>query len=163
LTGLNWDAGANRQLNGSQYIYNAFSVDTAGLYQVTMNFNAGPNTINNTGGGYSYYGMGGNFSIEDRLNGTGSNFLWDLGGTGNIDNPLTGVAATYTNTLMLGTGTWYQVNFDHYQYAGFGGPITAQYNTGWSFTITAVPEPSRALLLLAGALGCVTRRRRATA
>jgi hypothetical protein len=158
LTGIDWNDGSNRQLNGGHYIYNAFTVDTTGQYTVTMNLNSGPNsaTLN---GGYTYYGLGGDFSVTD-----GGTTVWELAGnTGNIGDPAAGVVRTYTSTLSLTAGTTYQLNFDSYQYAGFGGPTNASYTTGWSYSIASVPEPSRVLLLGLGSLGLMLRRSRRAA
>jgi hypothetical protein len=153
LNGVDWSDNSNRQLNGGHYIYNAFTVDTSGQYSVTMNLNSGPNSVN-LNGGYSYYGLGGDFSLTD-----GGTAIWELAGnTGNIGDPAAGVVRTYTTTLNLTAGTTYQLNFDSYQYAGFGGPTTASYTTGWSYSIMTVPEPSRLLLIGLGSFSLFLRR-----
>jgi hypothetical protein len=132
LTGLNYDDGSNRQLSGDYYTYTAFSVDTAGQYAVSVNFNAGPNSVNNDGGGYSYYGLGGRITLEDRLNGTGINQLWSTS-SGNLGDPASGSTPfTATQIFTFTPGTWYQLSLDQYQYAGFGGPNGSSYSTGAS-------------------------------
>jgi hypothetical protein len=123
-----------------------------------MNLNSGPNsaTLN---GGYAYYGIGGGL-----LRNGWRHPVWELAGnTGNIGDPAAGVDRTYTSTLNLTAGTTYQLNFDSYQYGGFGGPTNASYTTGWSYSIASVPEPSRVLLLGLGSLGLMLRRSRRAA
>jgi hypothetical protein len=162
LDGVSWDDGANRQLNGSQYTYVGFTVDEPGTIMVTLKWFTGNQSVT-LNGGYGYYGLGGGGSLA--ASGTA---VWTAPaisdqGSPAANNPAVVTRAT-TVPIAVSPGVTYQLNYNSYQYAGFGGPADFTRDTGVSFSVaftpTSVPEPGISSVLALAGLALGLRRRR---
>jgi hypothetical protein len=163
LQGQDYSDNGNHQ-SDANYDWPIFiTVSEAGQYDIsawfvsrTMTVNAGSSP---SGPGYGYFGAGGGTGIVHNFD-----ILYTTGFLRNYDVQTPNHTFYHsTGPVTLEANTTYQLYVGSYMYAGWGGPVIVDYNTGIDLIrqVDAVPEPaSLALAATGGLLFLGIRRRR---
>ncbi len=160
LQGQDYSDNGNRQSDGDMLWFTDVVVTETGKYDLFTSFSTrGMSVTSPDGTGYGYYGGGGGVFIND-----GFTPVYTTGATPNFDVPTPNTTFFSTHAqLDLQAFTTYRIFVGSYMYAGFGGPVLVNYNTGWDVTLRetpAVPEPTSLAIAATGGLLFLGLRRR---